>query len=117
MKNYKYIICGTVDIYKPVSDYRLLAQNQITSKLSVLRIEIPEDLILWPEDNYSVTDDIRLISELHPVVCIRRYQRGLKERPDLNQIPLHELSDYLQKHEHLYTTRFGYATKEEVRLL
>lgn len=117
MKNYKYITCGTVNIRKPVSYYRLLAQNQITSKLSVLRIEIPEDLILWPEDNYSVTDDIRLISELHPVVCIRRYQRGLKERPDLNQIPLHELSDYLQRQEHLYTTRFGYATKEEVKLL
>lgn len=118
VKKYKYITCGMVDIQKPVSHYRLLSGNQIGTEISVLRIEIPEDLILLPEDNYSVTDDDRLISELHPVVCIRRYQKGLKKRPDLNNIPLHELSDYLQEHEHLYTTRFGYATKEEeVKLL
>src|SRR5699024_6682196 len=87
VKKYKYITCGMVDIQKPVSHYRLLSGNQIGTEISVLRIEIPEDLILLPEDNYSVTDDDRLISELHPVVCIRRYQKGLRKRPDLNNIP------------------------------
>ena len=115
MKKYRYITSGAVEFDKPVSTYRLAAGNSIRNELVLLRVTIPDDMALTKEPGcgYAVTDDPRLVSDLHPVVCIRRYGHGLEKRLDLNEIPLYEISDYLQEHEHLYTTRFGFMAKEQ----
>lgn len=68
-KRYRYILNGMALGKDKISDFRLLAGNNISSKYDgevALKVNIPEDLKLtkYSCDPYSTTDDNRTLDEL-----------------------------------------------------
>lgn len=69
MKRYRYVLSGTALGTDKISDFRLVAANNIKPSYngeSALRVNIPDDLILEKLscDTYSTTDDNRILDEL-----------------------------------------------------
>lgn len=69
MKRYRYVLNGTALGKDKISDFRLIAGNNITSPYdgeTALRVNIPDDLILtkYRCDPYSTTRDERTLEEL-----------------------------------------------------
>lgn len=68
-KRYRYILCGVVSEEDKISDFRLIAANNVKpnyNNFSAIKVEIPEDMKLekWSCDPYSTTYDNRKIGEL-----------------------------------------------------
>lgn len=68
-KRYRYVLNGCVLGSDKISDFRLIAGNNIKPSYSgevALRVLIPDDLELekWSSDPYSTTDDERTLDEL-----------------------------------------------------
>lgn len=68
-KKYRYVLCGLVSGSDKISDFRLIASNNIKPSYngdSALRVNIPDDLKLtkWTRDAYSTTNDNRTLDEL-----------------------------------------------------
>lgn len=68
-KKYRYVLTGLVDENEPISNFRLIAGNNIGSKYSgatAIRVQIPDDLLLtkYSCDLYATTEDNRTINEL-----------------------------------------------------
>lgn len=68
-KRYRYITCGVLSEDDKVSDFRLIAGNNIKPSYhnyTAVRVVIPEDMELckYSSDAYSTTDDNRKIKEL-----------------------------------------------------
>ncbi|MFQ1027656.1 hypothetical protein JDW21_19205 [Bacillus subtilis] len=69
MKRYRYILNGCVLGEDKISDYRLIAGNNIKPSYNgevAIRVNIPDDLELtkYSRDPYSTTHDKRTIDEL-----------------------------------------------------
>jgi hypothetical protein len=69
VKKYRYILNGIVLGENKISDFRLIAANNIKSKYNgsvAIRVNIPDDLTLtkYSCDPYSTTNDQRTINEL-----------------------------------------------------
>lgn len=67
-KRYRYILNGIAMGEHKISDYRLIAATNMTSKYKhvALRVNIPDDMELekWSCDPYSTTADNRTLDEL-----------------------------------------------------
>lgn len=69
MKRYRYILNGIALGENKISDFRLIAGNNIKPFYDgqiALRVNIPDDLKLekWSCDSYSTTEDNRTLDEL-----------------------------------------------------
>lgn len=69
MKRYRYILNGTALGTDKISDFRLIAGNNISTPYNgevALRVIIPNDLklIKYSSDPYSTTNDQRTLNEL-----------------------------------------------------
>lgn len=64
----RYILCGVVAGTDKISDFRLIAANNMTSdyKSTAIRVNIPDDMELtkYSCDPYSTTRDERTLDEL-----------------------------------------------------
>lgn len=74
---YRYITNGSCELNARISSFRLASHIEISrctlyAGKTFWRVEIPEDmqLVKYSCDNYSTTDDQRLIRELSPVRII-----------------------------------------------
>ena len=72
---YRYILSNPCVLNQPVSQLKLISSHVLhqTSQVQVLRILIPNDMILEKADGdrYYTTTDSRLVKDLSPVVAIK----------------------------------------------
>lgn len=101
-QRYRYILCGVVKGSDKISDYRLIAANNVKPEYhedSALKVKIPEDLLLekWSCDSYSTTDDNRTLDELgYDVVIWDAKKKKWHTRNDLkglNPCDIHMVLD------------------------
>ena len=107
---YRYILCGVVNDYDKISDFRLIANNNLGSSSSAIRVIIPTDMKLtkYSCDSYSTTDDKRTLSTLGYDIIIKVDGKWIV-RNDLKDIQPHKFHERLRE-EGLYPTREGYLT-------
>ena len=61
----RYILCGTAIGTDPISEFRLIAKNNLDDSIGGLRVRIPDDLVLVKScHSYSTTKDNRTLDEL-----------------------------------------------------
>lgn len=88
-KRYRYILCGLVKGTDKISDFRLIAANNVKPEYhedGAIKVEIPEDMVLekWSCDPYSTTRDARTLDELgYDVVIWDAYNKKWNVRNDL----------------------------------
>lgn len=112
MKRYRYITCGLVHMDDPVHMFRLIAGTNLNGCESAIRIELPDDMKLnkWSCDPYSLTQDTRTISQLHPVAMVRINGRLRPWSDDLLQIKPADWYLELQRQDYRLTIR-GYTPR------
>lgn len=112
---YRYILCGVVNDYDKISDFRLIANNNLGSSSSAIRVIIPSDMRLEKLscDSYSTTDDKRTLLELGYDIVIKVDGKWIV-RNDLKDTQPHNFHERLRKEE-IYPTRDGYMTKDKYK--
>ena len=113
---YRYITCGTAMPDEPLSNFRLLAQNKMSTSDTAWRVILPDDvkLVKYACDEYSTTEDNRPLSAFQciPVVRIHKKWRPMSElanvRPCDWYLVLREKGYIGTVHPHT-----GYLKKEE----
>lgn len=102
-KRYRYITCGLILEKDKISDFRLLAANNVKPNyhnFSAIKVEIPEDMKLskWSCDSYSTTNDQRTLGELsYDVVLWNKKERKWIVRNDLKGINPCDFHDVLKQ--------------------
>jgi len=93
-KRVRFVLCGTAVGTNKISDFRLIAANNIASKYDgskAIRVNIPDDLQLtkYTCDPYSTTDDDRTLIELgYDLVIWNKSQKKWIVHNEYKGIPL-----------------------------
>ncbi|MEE3344639.1 MAG: hypothetical protein VZS44_11135 [Bacilli bacterium] len=120
-KYFRYILCGVCNPTDPLSDYRLIGNNQIGQSADMIRVEIPDNVELqkWSCDSYSTTDSKVRIKDLNPKVLIRingklHINEELTEEWLNGNIEPCDFCSWLADNKNYsIRTKFGYLTPEQ----
>lgn len=115
-KRYRYISCGAATHTDKISKFRLIGGNQLIHKISVIRVEIPNDLKLtkYSCDNYSTTDDARTLDELGCDIMVR-INGKFAIRNDLKRVQLGDIGEELRNEKLYIITPEGYMDMNHYR--
>lgn len=110
---YRYITSGIVDTNGPISNYRLIASNNLGNSHSAIRVRIPTDLklIKYSCDPYSTTEDKRTINQLGYDIIIKLNGKWVVKN-DLKGNQQHTFHEILRQ-QSLYVTLEGYMTLDK----
>ena len=77
MPKYRYITSGICNPEDKISNFRLVGSFKEFKLTDVIRIEIPDSIVLdkCPYDGYSTTESDIPIKDLNPVVIVRYNSR------------------------------------------